>query len=123
MVSLKLFLPLADPVLVLASLPAPIFATVTVSCPGARAQGTWPVHYLAFATTSTCAAGVISMGIHVNNKLIYTNPATTLCTQISPAAGAEYAVVKQWDRCCGVTYTTINLTIMSRYSDIDRRNT
>jgi phospholipase C len=91
----------------------PSFATVTVSAPAAGATVASPVHYVASATTSTCSKGVASMGIYVNNKLIYVVNATTLNTSISMATGAEHTVVEEWDKCGGATYTTIDLTVTS----------
>ena len=83
---------------------------VTVTAPAANSTVTSPVSYAATAT-STCAKGVASMGIYVNNKLIYVVDAATLNTSISLAAGAEHTVVEEWDKCGGAAYTTINLTV------------
>jgi phospholipase C len=98
-------------VLTLMAWVAPAFATVSVSTPTNGATLTSPVHYLATATTSTCSTGVASMGIYVNNKLVYVVNGTKLDTQLSLAAGAEHTVVEEWDRCGGASYTTINLTV------------
>jgi Big-like domain-containing protein len=48
---------------------APVFATVNVTSPASGSTVNSPVQYVATATTSTCANGVASMGIYVNNKL------------------------------------------------------
>ena len=90
---------------------APAYATVTVTTPAPGATVTSPVQYIASATTGTCAQGVASMGIYVNNQLIYVVNATQLNTTISLAQGYEHTVVEEWDRCGGATYTTINLTV------------
>ena len=92
---------------------APAFAGVSVSTPKNGATVTSPVHYVATATTSTCSKGVASMGIYVNNKLVYVVNATKLDHQLSLATGAEHTVVEEWDHCGGATYTTINLTVTS----------
>ncbi len=84
---------------------------VTVTAPAPNSTVTSPVTYKATARTSTCSKGVASMGIYVNNKLIYVVDAATLNTQISLAAGAEHTVVEEWDKCGGASYTTINLTV------------
>ena len=97
--------------LALLSLAVPAFATVNVSTPAPGATVTSPVHYAATASTTTCATGVASMGIYVNNHLIYVVNGTTLNTQISMAAGYEHTVVQEWDHCGGSTFTTINLTV------------
>ncbi len=70
---------------VLFSLPS--FATVAVTSPTAGSTVLSPVHYTASATTATCAKGVASMGIYVNNKKIYVVNGTTLNTTISLARG------------------------------------
>ena len=90
---------------------APAFATVTVSTPTSGQTVTSPVPYVASASSSTCAKGVASMGIYVNNNLVYVVNATSINTQLSLAAGAQHTVVEEWDRCGGASYTTINLTV------------
>jgi phospholipase C len=92
---------------------APAFAGVSVSSPKNGATVTSPVHYVATATTSTCSKGVASMGIYVNNKLVYVVNSTKLDHQLSLAAGAQHTVVEEWDHCGGASYTTINLTVTS----------
>jgi phospholipase C len=92
---------------------APAFASVSVSSPAPGATVTSPVHYVATATTSTCSKGVASMGIYVNNKLIYVVNATKLDHELSLATGAQHTVVEEWDKCGGASYTTINLTVKS----------
>lgn len=100
--------------LVLSLVVAPAaFATVTVTTPANGATVTSPVTYVASATASTCAKGVASMGIYVDNKRVYVVDSTKLDTQISMAAGAENTVVQEWDNCGGSTKTTINLTVKS----------
>jgi Bacterial Ig-like domain (group 2) len=85
---------------------------VTVTSPVANSTVTSPVSYAATATSS-CSQGVASMGIYVNNKLVYVVNAATLNTSLSLAAGAEHTVVEEWDRCGGAAYTTIDLTVSS----------
>ena len=92
---------------------APAFASVSVSSPAPGATVTSPVHYVATATTSTCSKGVASMGIYVNNKLIYVVNATKLDHELSLATGAQHTVVEEWDKCGGASYTTINLIVKS----------
>jgi hypothetical protein len=84
---------------------------VVVTAPTPNSTATSPVSYHATASTSTCSKGVASMGIYVDNKLIYVTDAATLNTQITMAAGAEHTVVEEWDKCGGAAYTTINLTV------------
>ena len=100
-------------VLTLMAWVAPAFATVSVTTPKNGATVTSPVHYVASATTTTCSKGVASMGIYVNNKLVYVVNATKLDHQLSLATGAQHTVVEEWDHCGGASYTTINLTVTS----------
>jgi hypothetical protein len=85
---------------------------VAVTSPVAGSTVTSPVNYVATATSS-CAKGVASMGIYVDNKLVYVVDAATLNTSLSLAAGAEHTVVEEWDHCGEAAYTTVNLTVGS----------
>jgi len=91
---------------------------VVVTTPAPNSTVTSPVTYQASATTSTCSKGVASMGVYVDNKLIYVTDSTTLNTQITMAAGAEHTVVEEWDKCGGAAYTTVNLTVSSGTNSI-----
>jgi phospholipase C len=71
------------------------------------------VHYTATATATTCTKGVASMGIYVNNILIYVVNGALLNTQVTMAAGPEHTVVEEWDSCGGATYTTVNITVVA----------
>ena len=84
---------------------------VTVTSPVANSTVSSPVNYVASATTGTCAKGVASMGIYVNNKIVYTVNAPQLNTLVNLAPGAEHTVVQEWDFCGGSAFTTINLTV------------
>ena len=83
---------------------------VTVTQPSAGATVTSPVHYVASAST-TCAKGVASMGIYVNNVLKYTVSGAKLDTSLTLSAGAEHTVVEEWDYCGGASFATVNLTV------------
>ena len=85
---------------------------VTVTTPAPNSTVASPVSYAATAA-STCAQGVSSMGLYVNNKLIYTQKGAALSTTISLASGAEHTVVEEWDHCGGASYTTIDLVVSS----------
>jgi phospholipase C len=89
----------------------PAFATVTVTSPTPGALVPSPVHYVATATASTCAKGVATMGIYVNNVRIYVVKGTQLNTYITMNNGPEHTVVEEWDYCGGATTSTINITV------------
>ncbi|HEY3706034.1 MAG TPA: alkaline phosphatase family protein, partial [Terracidiphilus sp.] len=87
------------------------FATVTVSSPTPNSTVTSPVHYVATASTTTCSTGVASMGIYVNNQLVYTVNGASLNTNITMANGNQHTVVEEWDKCGGASYTTVNIVV------------
>ena len=90
----------------------PAYATVTVSSPANGAQVTSPVHYVA-SGTSTCAKGVASTGIYVNNKLTYVTYSPSLNTSLPFSPGSYNTVVEEWDNCGGATYTPIAITVVA----------
>jgi phospholipase C len=90
---------------------APALASVSVSSPTSGATVSSPVSYVATASTTTCAKGVASMGIYVNNKLVYVVDAAKMNTTLSLGAGAQHTVVEEWDHCGGASYTTLNITV------------
>ncbi len=98
--------------LVLSLCVVPAFATVTVSSPANGAQVTSPVNYVA-SSSSTCAKGVASMGIYINNKLTYVTYTTTLNTSLPFSPGSYNTVVEEWDNCGGATYTPIAITVVA----------
>src|SRR5690242_16764183 len=89
------------------------FATVSVTSPANGSTVTSPVHYVATASTSTCAKGVASMGIYVNNKLTYVVNGASLNTSISLSPAKYDTVVEEWDHCGGASYTHIAVTVTS----------
>ena len=86
-------------------------AGVTVTQPASGATVSSPVHYVASASAGTCAQGVASMCIYVNNALAYVVSGAQLNTTLVLKPGAQHTVVQEWDRCGGAAFTTINLTV------------
>ncbi len=88
------------------------FATVTVSSPAPGTTVTSPVQYIAIGSAPSCAFGVGSMGIYVNNVQVYSSHgAAQINTQLSLAPGYNHTVVQEWDKCGHSSFTTINLTV------------
>ena len=83
---------------------------VWVASPAPNSTVNLLANYVATAT-STCSKGVASMGIYVNNNLVYVVPGSKLNTQVSLNPGAQHTVVEEWDQCGGATYSTVNLTV------------
>src|SRR5664279_4815354 len=89
--------------------PPPTGVTITSPTPGSSVNS--PVHYVATASTGTCASGVAAMGIYVNNKLVYSVNAAKIDTLVTMALGAEHSVVEEWDKCGGAAYTVDDITV------------
>jgi hypothetical protein len=86
------------------------FANVYVSSPKNGATVSSPVHYVATAT-STCSKGVASMGIYVDNNLVYVVNGAKMDHNQSISSGKHHTVVEEWDNCGGATYTPIDITV------------
>jgi hypothetical protein len=89
-------------------------ADVTVSSPSNGAQVGSPVPYAATSTTSTCSKGVASMGIYVDNALVYVVNGASLSTNLPVAAGKHNTVVEEWDYCGGATFTPVGITVSTQ---------
>ncbi|HEY6446478.1 MAG TPA: alkaline phosphatase family protein [Acidobacteriaceae bacterium] len=87
-------------------------ASVTVGSPAAGATVESPVHYSASSTT-TCKAGIASMGVYVDNQLKYVSKGNTLNTSLSLPPGSYDTVVQAWDNCGSAEKATVNLTVQS----------
>ena len=83
---------------------------VWVTTPANNASTAPLVAFVATATTS-CANGVSAMGVYVNNQRLYVVNGAKLNTQLTLPAGADYAVVEEWDGCGGAATTPLNLTV------------
>jgi len=84
---------------------------VSVSSPTNDSTVSSPVSYVATASTNTCPKGVASMGIYVNNQLVYVVQGASLNTKLSLSAGSYHTVVEEWDYCGGAAYTPVNITV------------
>jgi len=90
------------------------FANVTVSTPNNGAAVGSPVNYVATATTTTCSKGVASMGLYVDNQLVYVVNGASLNTDWPFNPGSYNTVVEEWDYCGGATYTAVAITVSSQ---------
>ena len=95
-----------------AAMAAPAFGNVNVTSPANGATVTSPVHYVATATTTTCSKGVASMGVYVDNKLIYVVQGASLNTSITISPGSHNTTVEEWDHCGGATVDHVALTVV-----------
>jgi hypothetical protein len=92
-------------------LAASSFANVTVTSPSNNATLGSPVPYVATATTTTCSKGVASMGIYVDDQLVYVVNGASMNTHWTLTPGSYSTVVEEWDYCGGATYTTLGITV------------
>ena len=70
-----------------------------------------PIPYAATATTTTCAQGVASMGIYVNNQLTYVSNGAYLNTSLTLYPGTYDTVVEMWDRCGGAAFKHVQVNV------------
>jgi hypothetical protein len=89
-------------------------ANVSVSSPSNGITVGSPVHYVATASTTTCSKGVASMGIYVNNVLVYVVNGTSMNTSWPLAPGTYGTVVEEWDHCGGATFKSLTITVASQ---------
>jgi hypothetical protein len=87
-------------------------AGITVSSPISGGTYTSPVHFAGSATTTTCAAGIASMGIYTAPGLLaYVQNGAMLDTQLPLSPGTYNTTVQAWDKCGGAVKTAIMVTI------------
>ena len=85
---------------------------VFVSSPANNTIVSSPVHFAATASTTTCKAGIASMGIYTApGVLAYVQNGDTLDTQLPLSPGTYNAVVQAWDNCSGALKTAITITV------------
>ena len=88
-------------------------ATVNVNAPSSGNTVGSPVHYSASAS-SDCAKGVASIGVYVDNQLVYVVNGKSLDTDLNIAAGDHRTVVEEWDFCGGASFTPVAITVTSQ---------
>ena len=89
-------------------------ATVVVSSPWSGETVGSTVTYSATSTTDTCSKGVASMGVYVDDKLLYVVDGTKLNTTLAISEGKHNTVVEEWDYCGGATYSSMMITANSQ---------
>jgi Bacterial Ig domain len=85
---------------------------VSVTSPASGSTVDSLVNFVANATSS-CASGVASMGIYVNNQLAYVTQGASLNIQLVLSTGSQNTVVQEWDYCGGSANTPIQLNVSS----------
>jgi len=99
---------------IVALLAASAFGTVAVTSPLAGSTVGSPVTFAGTATTTTCAAGVASMGVYIDNVLTYVVSGTKLNTSLPVNSGAHKTTIEEWDHCGGATYAIMPINVTSQ---------
>jgi hypothetical protein len=92
------------------ALATPALSSVNVTSPANGSTVSSPVKYVATAT-STCAKGVSSMGVYVNNQRVVVQNGASLNANVTLSNGSYSTVVQEWDACGGSTTTPVNITV------------
>jgi hypothetical protein len=88
-------------------------AGVYVTAPANGSKVTSPVNFTATATSS-CAAGVASMGVYTAPyQLATVSNGASLQTNLPLAPGTYHTTVEEWDRCGGAATTPVTITVPS----------
>jgi hypothetical protein len=83
---------------------------VWVTSPVSHSTGSPLTSYVATATTS-CAAGVASMGVIVDGHLMYKTDGASLNTQLNLTPGTHNTTIKEWDNCGGNAGKWMSITV------------
>jgi len=84
---------------------------VWVSAPANNGTVGSPVQFVATASTATCAKGVASMGVYINNSLNLVSKGASLNSPVFLLPGTYNAVVEEWDYCGGAAFTPLKITV------------
>ncbi|MFZ0806024.1 MAG: hypothetical protein WAN03_07565 [Candidatus Sulfotelmatobacter sp.] len=88
-------------------------AGVFVTSPANNSTTNGAVNFVATATT-TCSAGVASMGIYTApSQLAYVVQGASLNTSLNLSPGTYSTVVEEWDKCGGAATTPVTVTVGS----------
>lgn len=69
-------------------------------------------------STSNCPTGVSSVGVSVNNQMVYKTAGSKLNTQIALPVGTNHTVVQAWDGCGGTSSAPVDVTVASDSGNI-----
>src|SRR5579859_1095666 len=96
---------------VVSMLASPAFADVAVNAPLNGGTVRSPVQYVAAASAPSCSKGVASVGVYVNNQLVYVAKGPNLTVPIDLSAGEQHTVVQEWDYCGGSSYRAVDVSV------------
>jgi hypothetical protein len=90
----------------------PAFAGVSVSSPSSGTTSGSPVHFVASASSPSCAKGVAAMGIYTApGQLAYTVNGSKMDTNLAMSNGTYHVVVQEWDNCGWSATAPLTLTV------------
>jgi hypothetical protein len=97
--------------LVLLATATAALAQVNIAQPADGAQVSPSTTFVASAQPAGCPNGVATMGIYVDNQLVYVSGGSNLNASITLPEGQHRAVVQEWDYCGGATNTPLTLNV------------
>jgi len=98
--------------------PMPSMASVVVSSPASGSIVTNPVVFTANGSTATCSTGVASMGVYLDGSLLTVVNGSQLSSSLVISPGTHNAVVEEWDKCGGATYSSMSITVSASPSPV-----
>jgi hypothetical protein len=85
---------------------------VSICSPHNGSNDVNPVHYIAAASSPTCAGGISTMAlVSASGSTLYSVAGSTLDTFLPQGVGAYTTTVKATDKCGGVKKNTVSLTV------------
>jgi hypothetical protein len=85
---------------------------VSICSPHNGSNDVNPVHYIAAASSPTCAGGISTMAlVSASGSTLYSVAGSTLDTFLPQSVGAYTTTVKATDKCGGVKKNTVSLTV------------
>src|SRR6266704_971662 len=86
---------------------------VSICSPHTGSNDVNPVHYIAAASSPTCAGGISIMAlVSASGATLYSIAGSTIDTFLPQSVGAYTTTVKATDKCGGVKKNTVNLTVI-----------
>lgn len=95
-------------------LTASALGTVNATSPASGATVVSPVTFAGTASTTTCPAGVASMGVYIDDKLTYAANGTSINTSLPVSSGSHKTVIEEWDYCGGATFVILPITVTTQ---------
>lgn len=87
------------------------YADVAVNSPADGSTTGTSVTFQASGSAGNCSLGVASIGIYVDDSLLYVAATSAVNTRLQLSPGKHKAVIQAWDYCGGVSGSKINLRV------------